>query len=152
MKKLLWTIVGALLAVLLFVFAARRARELVRSQPEYAEQVARKLAEQKTEEERHRITVLQRASIGYPAGEDILENDHVYWVNVSGVDKYPDHTNYVALLQETKVRSSTHYSLSGTNRLFNLSTNLTPNSYYRVQRTKTNTWFERIPGPVPALQ
>ena len=105
----------------------------------------RALAQKKVEAE----VQAQQAIIGYPAGEAQLKDDQVYWVNVSGVDKYPKHTNLVALLQEVKIHASDNYRLSGTNRLFNLRTNLLPNRYYRFHRGETNSWFERISDPVP---
>ncbi len=109
------------------------------------------ISELSTEKTPQLLLKAKNEAIGFPASEEQLEDGAVYWVNVAGVDHYVDHTNFVALLQRTRVLASDDYRLDGTNRLFHLSASLTPNAYYRFSQNGTNR-FVRIANPQPRVQ
>lgn len=78
---------------------------------------------------------------GYPAHEGGLKNKQLYWVSAAMIDQYPAHVDYLAVLREVDETYRSERRISGTNRFFTLSTNLSPKGFYRFHRDGTNTWF-----------
>ncbi|MDP3996619.1 MAG: hypothetical protein Q8P86_02930 [bacterium] len=69
---------------------------------------------------------------GYPASSELLQVGTVYRVNASIVEERPSKTNFLAVLQEIKVMASDLYLHVGTNRLVELTKELSRGSYYRT--------------------
>lgn len=91
-------------------------------------------------------TAARDTNIGYPAPITAVVHDGVYAVNFALEDKWPNTTNWYAVLQSVIVHNPSRYEHSRTQRLFKLPF-LLETGYARFYWTGTNLSFDAYPPP-----